>query len=449
MPFVPIVIALFLGVFAQNPAPSAECASWTACRDAALAAEVGQDFEEFHNLAWRAVQKGQRNDPELMVLLARAQSSSGRPLDALVMLRRMAALGVTPETSGEGFARVRGLPAWQEFERQLADGPRTARAEAESEPGPPEAGAPVSAPAKAPSDEGVARPARESRTDSASGLPAAEALRFTTPVFTPAGLAYDAVSRRFIVGDRRGRKLTVVDEFSHQIANLAGSQATGFGEIAALEIDPREGNLWVVTADEPGASNSTTTLHKLQLISARALTAFTLSDDAGVARLGDVAVTSQGAVLAVDVAGRRLFRLRPGGRALELAASLGEVSPLSLAPAPGDVVYVSHEGGIQRVDLAARDAAAVGSDPDVSLEGLARIRWHGRGLIGIQRSGSGGYRAVRLQLSRNGRKITAIEVLDPSIDAASPEAICISGNGLFYLVPGAGSEMVVRRVELK
>jgi hypothetical protein len=278
---------------------------------------------------------------------------------------------------------------------------------------------------------------------------ATEALRFTTPAFTPAGLAYDAVSRRFIVGDRQARKLTVVDEFSHQIANLAGAQATGFGEIGALEIDSREGNLWVVTAAGSEASQGTTTLHKLQLISARALTSFTPPAEAGPARFTDVAVTPQGTVLAVDAEGRRVFRLRARGRALEVAASLGEMTPLSLAPAPDGVVYVTHGDGIQRVDLESRRASAVSAAPGVSLAGIARIRWHDRKLIGIQRTGAAGHRAVRLTLSRDGRRVTRTDVLDPSIDAASPSATCISGDGLYYLAAGADGQMVVRRVELE
>ena len=57
----------------------------------ALAARDRGELEAFHDLAWRAVQSGPRNDAALMFLLARAQSSSGRASDALVMLQRLAA----------------------------------------------------------------------------------------------------------------------------------------------------------------------------------------------------------------------------------------------------------------------------------------------------------------------------------------------------------------------
>ena len=81
------------------------------------------------------------------------------------------------------------------------------------------------------------------------------------------------------------------------------------------------------------------------------------------------------------------------------------------------------------------------------IEGMARIRWHGRSLVGIQRMAGGGHRAVRLALSRNGRKVTSVEILDPAVEA-SPSAACISGDSLYYLAPGRDGRVVVRRVPL-
>ncbi len=59
------------------------------CRALAVEAQQRQDFETFHDLAWAAYRKGRANDPEMMLLVARAQSLSGRPGDALVMLERV------------------------------------------------------------------------------------------------------------------------------------------------------------------------------------------------------------------------------------------------------------------------------------------------------------------------------------------------------------------------
>ena len=90
--------------------PAAICADAAECRARAQVAAAAGDFETFHDLAWRAVQKGKPNDPESMVLLARAQSLSGRPGDALVMAaiyhRRGDAKGKSIATPGSGGASI-------------------------------------------------------------------------------------------------------------------------------------------------------------------------------------------------------------------------------------------------------------------------------------------------------------------------------------------------------
>ena len=339
-----LVALLAVSLHVQDPSQARiECRAWQECRQFALDAAARQDFETFHDLAWRAVQTGPKHDAALMYLLARAQSLSGRPGDALVMLQRLAQMGVqTDAATNEDFRRVRALPAWSELENDRSfrnDSSFRLKAEATKSV---EAGS--SRPTSPPSPTPAAEPRDDVKRTETS--PAAspttgpvESLRFTTAPFTPAGLAYDAVSRRFIVGDRDARKLAVVDEFSQHVANLASAQSTGFGQIAALEIDPRLGNLWVVSADDPQ-----TTLHKLQLVSGRSLGRYELAGRFGAARFTDVAATSDGTVLVLDTAGHRLFRLDAKGQALELAATLPDQHATSLAPGPNDVVYVADRG---------------------------------------------------------------------------------------------------------
>jgi hypothetical protein len=90
-----------------------DCQEPKACSELALEARARGAYEAFHDLAWRAVQTGRPNDPDLMYLLARAQALSGRRRDALVMLRRLAESGiVTGAATDEDFRRVRELPEW-------------------------------------------------------------------------------------------------------------------------------------------------------------------------------------------------------------------------------------------------------------------------------------------------------------------------------------------------
>ncbi|MDQ3421325.1 MAG: hypothetical protein M3541_21570 [Acidobacteriota bacterium] len=86
----------------------------------AVEAQQREDFETFHDLAWEAYRKGRANDPELMLLVARAQSLSGRPGDALVMLERIGPAVTPPQVATDpDFARVRALPRWAEVAGRL------------------------------------------------------------------------------------------------------------------------------------------------------------------------------------------------------------------------------------------------------------------------------------------------------------------------------------------
>lgn len=418
------VAALLLFAFQGR---GADCATWADCREQARAAAAAEDYERFHDLAWLAVQKGRRNDPELMLMLARAQSLSGRPLDALVMLRRLVEMGIsTDATTHDDFRRVRGLPGWAGLERTMTGlPPAPPPAPAPSRPDPPPAGEVVGAKPTGPGPGG------------------AELLRFHAPPFTPAGLAYDGVSRRFIVGDRRGQRLAVVDEFSHQLSTLAGAKGPGFGDVAALEIDPRDGTLWVVSQADEGSR-----LHKLQLISARALASFEPPPADPPTRFVDVALAPQGTVLVLDAGARRLLRLRAGGTALQVAGRLGDRVPLSLAPAAANIAYVAHDAGLVRVEIGGGVAVDVKAPGDLPLTGLVRVRWHQQSIVGIQKTDAG-HRAVRLRLAQDGRSVTALDVLDADIDTADPTATSIAADTLYYLAPAdADGAMVIRRVAL-
>lgn len=423
----PLAAALLVfSLHTQDQPPRADCREWHECRQMALEAAERGEYERFHDLAWRAIQTGPKNDPALMYLLARAQSLSGRPADALVILQRLADMGVpTDAATNDDFRRVRALPGW---------------------PGKSDE---VLGPAKA-------DPTGKRKPDS-TGI-SFDATRFATMPFTPAGLAYDSVSRRFIVGDRRARRLAVVDEFSQHVANLASAQSAGFGDIVALEIDSRQGDLWVVSANRPQSPSldargtsidaARDTLHKLQLISGRALASYVPAERFGDVELVDVATTPDTGVLVLDRAGHRIFRLRPKASALELALTLPDNQPASIAPAAEGIVYVAHASGVSRVDLASRAVSEVRPAKGGDLSGITRVRWHKGSLIAVQQTGSGTFRAVRIELDRQSH-VAAIHPLDASLSTIAPTAATVSGGVLYYLASTDGSEMTVRKVILK
>lgn len=456
-----LVLAAATGLSAARPTAQGTCADAAECRKLALDAAAREDYETFHDLSWRALQKGPKNDPELMRLVARAQSLSGRPHDALIMLQRLAGMGVVTDAAGsEDFRRVRALAGWAEFEKRIEElrtgpaKPADAALPGTSAPKatPPVATKPAEKPA-APKEDEPKPPLAPSFSPRATGDAGAEALRFSRAAFTPAGLAYDSVSGRFIVGDLQERKLTVVGEQSHRVDNLAGAHSAGFGEIAAFEIDVGQGDLWVATVEE--GSRPTSVLHKLQLTSGRVLYPLTPAEEHGPSRFVDVTVGPSSSVLVLDGEGRRVFRATSKPRALQVAAQLEVDDPVSIAAASGSVVYVAHGRGILRVDLTSRASQAVRASAGVDLAGLAWIRWHRDSLVGIQALRGGGHRVVRVRLDGAGRRATGIRVLDRSVVMADPSAAALSGSVLYYLAeapeaPTAETiETIIRRVTVR
>ena len=484
-----IIIALLLGLLpAAQTHREPACTEWRECRAMALDAADRGEFETFHDLAWRAVQTGPRNDAALMLLLARAQALSGRPHDALVMLDRLADMGVASDAlTNADFARTRELPGWPDVAAKIertgamptpapppaasAPPPTPAPRPAPASPPKPMPVVPKSAPPAAPKAPPTPpAPVTPSAPEPAPAAPTpppapsapppppltptaavptpsrrAEAVRFSTPRLTAVGLAYDGVSRRFVIGDRLARKLVVVGEASHQPTDLVRAESAGFHTISALAIDDRRGDLWVASADADG----TGTLHRLQLVSGRPLKSFAIAQDRAPVNPVDVALTRGGTAIVLDAGGGRLLSLRPGAAAVDTLARMDLTAPTSVAIGADDAVaYVAHRDGIARVDLRSHATTRVGAARNVSLANLRQIRWHRDGLVGVQ-SNEGSNRIVRLDLDAAGRTVRRAKTLDAGVDIAGDGCVAIVGNELLYLSPAAAGEFVAYRIPLR
>jgi hypothetical protein len=406
-----IVAALFI-LLSTQPLPTTQpqpaCGDVASCRAQADTARDNKDYEAFHDLAWAAYRHGRNNDPDLMLLVARAQSLSGRPLDALVMLERIAAMGAaTDATASEDFARVRALPRWSEVAEKLTGAPTSAPRATVGKPSAKDPAASSKAPAspakepvpsaKEPPASAPAPPTKEpappaSAPASASAKAAADKpsakspLSFTT-VLTPTAIAHDAVSQRFLIADRKAKRIAVVDANTGQVATLVGAQGA-LGEIGGMAIDPREGDLWVVSASADGS-----VLHKLQLISGRILSTVPLSMEHPVTAMA----YAMGTGLIVADTGGAVWRLHSDGKTTKLAAL--EYVPRGLAADTNGRLYVA--GGTSRL--------------------------------------------ARFTIASSLRRIDTIAI-DPSIPADAP--FVVLGNRLNFIVPADGS-FVIRPFAVK
>lgn len=465
-----------------------DCREPQACRELALEARARGADQAFHDLAWRAVQTGRPNDPDLMYLLARAQALSGRRRDALVMLRRLAEAGiVTDAATDEDFRRVRELPEWPYIAglttratpanpvpppaapRAVDDKPPAPAAKPANPVAPPAAPPAVvdrpPAPAAKPAAPAIVTPPK-----TVSAAPAAiavrralrierasveEAARFSTRPFVPGGFAYDAVSQRLLFGDVTGRRLFVVGGGSDRTVDLVRADSAGFDDVTAIAVDAKRGDLWVASSATSGSSGA---VHRLQLISGRALTKFPVVGP-GLVRLSDVAVTGDGTIFILDDATPRVFVRRPGATTVALLMPLTGPSPVSItASDDGRFVYVAHRDGITHIDVSSRRARPLDAAKDITLVEFEFIRWHRDVLVGSQVQPDGSRGLVRLRLNRDRSAVSQATLID---DLASSEGSAtlatISGDDLYYAVaegPGdqtAGSPLMdvrVKRVKL-
>jgi hypothetical protein len=268
---------------------------------------------------------------------------------------------------------------------------------------------------------------------------------------TPAGLAYDRVSGRFVIADRQRRKLVIVDERSHHVVDLVGAESAGLNEITALVIDARRGDLWVVSAGESGAEKMpAAVLHRVQLVSGRPLASWPVPEEFGPARFADVAVGKQDTVFVLDVIGKRIFSVAPRTGHFNRPTPLSFERPTSLAIVDQGTAYVAHGDGISRLTLPAGAATTLRAAPGVELKGFERIRWDGHALLGIQRMPDGSFRAVRLRLGRSGKRAIAGDIISPTASIHDPTTAAVSDDAFYFVTRDlADGGIVVHRTRLR
>jgi hypothetical protein len=402
------------------------CHDWTECRQFALKAYADHDYDSFHDFARRSLAAGPPRDAKLLLLLARAESLTGRVDDARRTLERLARMGVKVDIASN-----------DDFRSLRAAGPAESAGSTE----------PVE-----PARPGVSAP-------DAPAMASETALRIPATRISPTGLAYDHVSGRFLMADSSSDKLVSVDELSRHMVDLVKADSAGFRDITAFEIDTRRGDLWVVSAGRPGGTDhdSVTALHKLQLISGRPLAKFQPGDGFGDTRFEDVAVTTSGDVFVLDAAGGRIFRLAPRTTTLRMACRLRLDHPVSLALA-GDraaIAYVAHAAGLARVDLATGRSTRVAASKSLRLDGLERIRFDSGHIVGTQRGEDGIRHVVSIRIAGGSApRALGVERLD-SVDAVAGGTLtALSGNDVYFLTREAGhdgedGEFVVHRARVR
>ena len=230
-----------------------------------------------------------------------------------------------------------------------------------------------------------------------------------------------------MLGDRRAHRLLIVDEVSKNTVNYVSASSAGFyDELTAFSIDARRGDLWVTSAQGTG-DEVASVVHKLQLVSGRTLLEARAAEKSGAVRFIGVAATPDGTVYALDAAGNRLFRARPGSRTFDEVMRFDVAIGPAMAAVDDNALYVGGAKGLLRVDPIAKTTVAV-KTPE-QLTGFESLAWRSGSLIGVERV-AGSYLVVRVKLDPAGTRAQPRQIL-----AASPGATVgtLAGDSFYYL----------------
>ena len=390
--------------------PPAAAQAMALARDAAKAAEA-KDVATYLSKMEAAV--ALRPDfPRMLVNLAAAQVANERPDEALATLERLAALGLSsPVEKSEDFAALRGRPEFKAVVAKLAANAR-------------------------PSGEGNI----------------AFSLREVTGLIE--GIAWREKTGEFFFGDVNGRAVWVrVKGAKDKEATLRrftpeGDELLG---VFGLAVDETAGVLWAATSAVPAMrgftpdQDGTAALAEIDLQTGAVRRVIPLVRKAGDQQshvLGDLALAPDGGVLLTDSGGPMIWRLAPGGAALEMFAESAEFMSLQgivIAPGGGALLVSDYANGLLRVDLGTRAVRRLESPPDTTLIGLDGLALAPSGDVIAIQNGLRPNRVLRITLDAAAETMSAVAVLESAhFTMAAPSLGCIATGGEFFFVGNAG-----------
>ena len=258
----------------------------------------------------------------------------------------------------------------------------------------------------------------------------------------PLAIAYDKVSARVIIADDSSGTLRGLSDLSGNVVDLVSRGWGGGYHSNALVIDSKRGDLWVV-GTRIGGQGAESIVHRLQLVSGRLLYSVPPPEDAGATRFAAVALSSS-SLFVLDAEGGRLFELAGDDKTLRLRIAVPQQDLRGLTLASDTVAYLSHAGGLLRIDLATKRIEPVNAAPGIPLDGIEWIAYFENSLLAVQRRPDGTMAAVRFRFDRRGRTLTAVD----TFGTAAAKSAAVLGTTLFS-VAALPVGTAVARVDLR
>lgn len=236
--------------------------------------------------------------------------------------------------------------------------------------------------------------------------------------------------------------------------------------VFGLEIDEPRGSLWAALSAVPEMRGFVPELKgragiaELDLATGAVRRVLMVRADNSEHVLGDLLVAEDGAVFATDSAEPVIWRLAPGGDALERWVGSPEflsLQGLAFSHDGSALVVAAYGNGLLRVDLATREVMRLPAPIGTTLLGVDGIERCADGALIAVQNGIDPARIVRVEITEDARAIRAVSVLESGHAAlADPTLVCRSGGemlvvgdaGWRFFEAGKGGESAPRAVPI-
>jgi sugar lactone lactonase YvrE len=258
--------------------------------------------------------------------------------------------------------------------------------------------------------------------------------------FYPEGMSHDSAHGVWYVASVRHRKVTRVTR-SGAADDFVKEGQDSLWAVLGVRADPASATLWVTTAAIPQmvgyvqADSGRSGIVAFDLATGRLKARYLLPPSAPGHLLGDLVVAPNGDVYATDSQDPAIWRILKGSDRVQefLRHPLFRSLQGPAVHPSGRTLYVAdYSYGVLAVDLNTREVRALPTPPRTTALGIDGMVWYDGGLIGVQ-NGVSPARIVRLALDPDGRRITAIDLLDRHGLATEPTIGTVWGKRFFYV----------------
>jgi sugar lactone lactonase YvrE len=258
---------------------------------------------------------------------------------------------------------------------------------------------------------------------------------FTVPAtdLFPEGLGVDTQKEVFYMGSMHHRKI-VKFALGGSVSDFVKEELYDLMPIGGVHVDPADHSVWAAT--DAGEKHRPELLHfdaRGQLLE-RYASPGTMPYD-----LNDLVLRGSREIFTTDTEGHHVYRFdRASHRFTDLKLYRPVFYPNGITlSGDGHLLFVADMLGIIRVDLVSDESEDVNPGAHNTLSGIDGLYWNKGEFLGVQ-YGTGAYRVMRWQLSPDGRKVTASEILEDRTDLVSdPTTGAVLGDN-FYFIANTG-----------